>query len=413
VQNRAGYTTCKVRVFVGPGDAYSDVTGGETSADTSSDTSEETKDQATLDDPLGTSSSGDTGTGTTKQNTDIVKDSGKSQTGALTYDGFISKYGSKEDLQNDPGAFKEDKDALKADPNAFQISNLQEDEAFDQLATQLGKDGVYSKEDIAQLEQAAREADARAKARKAGSVQDMNDLTPSEVKNLWNRPRESVTGGLTEDILPNDTETNSHSAGIMSRFTHWVKQTFCFWCQVEKVGLIDRGNMLAAAKKPLPASAKPSAQKKTPDELTGMCEGQNNKKSQETCKDDKSGGCAGRFKTYEHEESLMPIEVAVLSSDGTISKDPKLKRCISKKEMDEKYKGCSESCKSKGISVFGSEQGIKKGIKPCATVSGDGETAYAVCREEEKPEGVSDDCKKDKSKCTPEEKSKFKKIFLI
>jgi hypothetical protein len=260
VQNRAGYTTCKVRVFVGPGDAYSDVTGGETSADTSSDTSEETKDQATLDDPLGTSSSGDTGTGTTKQNTDIVKDSGKSQTGALTYDGFISKYGSKEDLQNDPGAFKEDKDALKADPNAFQISNLQEDEAFDQLATQLGKDGVYSKEDIAQLEQAAREADARAKARKAGSVQDMNDLTPSEVKNLWNRPRESVTGGLTEDILPNDTETNSHSAGIMSRFTHWVKQTFCFWCQVEKVGLIDRGNMLAAAKKPLPASAKPPAQ---------------------------------------------------------------------------------------------------------------------------------------------------------
>lgn len=404
-KNRSGESKCSTKVFVDV-NGYSDVETTEDGGDTGGDgtgTTDEGEEDESLENPLGDS--------TRQTNTDIARKNSDG-TGALNYEGFVGRYGEREDLTSDPNAFLTDKDALKADPNAFGVEELEVDEAFDQLADELGKDGVYSKEDMETLERAAREAEARARVKRGYSVANMNDLTPDEVRNLWNRPRESVTGGLTEDILGGSERVQKERDGFMSRFAEWLKNTFCFWCSVDRVSFLDAQIATGVCvpglpgqpkecPKPKPAETKP-ADEKPADTLTGRCDQENKKIMEQVCRTSSGGAvakpkldpaCVKKFEDRTHEKSVMPVEWGVytkkLNGDDKTKADKTSGECKSKEKALEKRKKCHEMCKRMGYStvpVMNQEDigAIKtKGYTICAVESEEGSQSVMVCRKED------------------------------
>ncbi len=404
-KNRSGESKCSTKVFVNVNEDYSDVGGDSEEGEDGDTTTEEGSDDESLENPLGD-------TTTTNTNTDITKGVKSTDTGALNYDGFINRYGEKEDLESDPNAFLNDKDALKADPNAFGVEDLEVDEAFDQLADELGKDGVYSKEDMETLERAAREAEARSRIKRGYSVENMNDLTPDEVRNLWNRPRESVTGGLTEDILGGSERVQKERDGFFTRFGNWLKGTFCFWCTVDRVSFLDRQiasgvcvpglpGQPKECPKPKPAETKPAAEKPA-DTLTGRCDQENKKIMEQVCRTSSGGAvakpkldpaCVTKFENRTHDKSVMPVEwgtyTAKLNGDDKTKADKTNGECQSKEKALKERKKCHDTCKNMGYSTvpvinqedIGAIQ--KKGYTICAVESGEGRQSVMVCRKEE------------------------------
>lgn len=423
VENRTGFSTCKTKVFVNVNGGYSDVSDGDDTEETddSESTSDEGSDDESLENPLGSGRSG-----TTETNTDIQRGAKTATgTGALNYEGFIGKYGEKEDLVSDPDAFRNDPNALKADPNAFGVEDLEVDEAFDQLADELGKDGVYSKEDMETLERAAREAEARANMKRGYRIENMNDLTPDEVRNLWNRPRESVTGGLTEDIIGGSERVQKDRQGFFTRFGSWLKNTFCFWCTVDRTSFVGQRQMAAGVcvpglpgqpkecPKPKPAETKPAAEKPA-DTLTGRCDQENKKIMEQVCKTSSGGAvakpkldpaCVKKFEDRTHDKSVMPVEwgtyTAKLNGEDKTKADKTNGECQSKEKALKERKKCHDTCKNMGYSTvpvinqedIGAIQ--KKGYTICAVESAEGRQSVMVCRKEDSEK--SNDKDKDKT----------------
>ncbi len=414
LKNKAGESKCSVRVYVGPG-GYSDV--GETTTDDTDTTvtNEDTNEDTSLVDPL----TGDTKTKATDTNGDGViddKDTKYSDATSGGQLGYIASKGVKTNLVADNNAFTEDKNAFKTDANAFAVEELAVDDDFDKLAEQLGADGIYSKEDIATLERISREADARKNARIRQTYAGINQLTPSEVQGLWNRPGEGRTGSLTENIYDDSYGANAEveNVGVLNRFGGWLKRTFCFWCSVERVSFLKNSDLPAAAGSaavgagrpvPKPANAAPAAPAATPDTLTPKCADENTAAMVKTCnaKKDKAAklACEQSFKDYSNPESILPFEQGDMSNRGKAAVEAltggvgkKTEQCV---KAQKAVSDCAKKCKEKGFAVVPvmSPEDIaavtKAGYVRCSASSATDDTGanagIKVCRDkkEQKP----------------------------
>ncbi|MFZ2594147.1 MAG: hypothetical protein WAX38_05240 [Minisyncoccia bacterium] len=415
LKNKAGESKCSVRVYVGPG-GYSDV--GETTTDDTDTTvtNEDINEDTSLVDPL----TGDTKTKATDTNGDGViddKDTKYSDATSGGQLGYIASKGVKTNLVADNNAFTEDKNAFKTDANAFAVEELAADEDFDKLAEQLGADGIYSKEDIATLERISREADARKNARIRQTYAGTNQLTPSEVQGLWNRPGEGRTGSLTENIYDDSYGANAEveSVGVLNRFGGWLKRTFCFWCSVERVSFLKNTNQTAqvicVGTGPCSTTAKPTAPKAAPkaDKLPAPktidadCAAKTKALQDSVCKPKgwSKEQCSGPGK-LKPEYEFVPLEVNKLPGDGklpapatpplitaavvlaqstTVTKTPppdKAATCVQRKKIEETAKGCGKC--QKGVSTFNTET-LTQGVSACGA-GASGDPLKYVCREE-------------------------------